>query len=591
MQGIEGQGSIQSTIPPAPAAVREGCVNLSNAQQVITQFGEKVSDSPSSLRHKTITTTPSKLDACDIFEKIRESICLISGKYKQGTGFLCNGLVISSFHVLEEEIRKQITFEKKTNLQMVMVSYYATTETIRVRSPGGNYPVLFSIPIEEDYESRGVGTAAINYLPNLTEVKEPLAEQRSPQQCIDNYFEKCRKLDIIALENRSIPAVDHPIEIIDNAFDLREGMKVYFGGFPLSQNSITFGRGIISSIKKDLETDIQYFTIDGTSVAGNSGSPVFIQDQGKIYLIGIVVSQIANWGTDLTSGFSLMRTFETLNRLQRGESLTLQKPHGQASDTTYLNELFFKSIVALKDNISTGIGKVIDIRCLAKLRNAEFSQANLRERSKEGEIPITRSQKPIVTIEIKNHDTLKTLGLTRLEATEIRISTDDRDVKICFKERGKTEENLRYRISPSPHCPETNQAYQNGEEDFYQAALDGWTKLFEATKPIPPSFTFKFHNHDFQTIRVTINGDLLTPEQSPLDLAVEEFDALELNPDTVENILGFLEEQLAAKGYYCSSDPSAEWEKWEKKGHAPITLSKFFSDKEDVSWILPEIYK
>ncbi len=301
---IEFAGGNQNIDHVFPAPIPQN-TNLSDAQKAISQFGKEVLQSSKNIQQKKFELVPNKLDTSEIFEIIRKNICLISGGCTRGTGVLHDGLIITSFHVIEKEIRQGITFETNEN-GLVEIEYKATTEKIHAEFQKKIHDVYFRIPTYE-YDTMPLKTADVNYLPNVSE--ETQEGQNVVRQCIDNYFEKCRKLDLIALQAPTIQNVNNNFKIIDDSFILREGMKVYFGGYPFSQNSITFGKGLISSIEKDSETGVQHFIIDGTSVAGNSGSPVFIQYQGNVYLVGIVVAQIANWGKDLNKTFAWMKYF------------------------------------------------------------------------------------------------------------------------------------------------------------------------------------------------------------------------------------------------------------------------------------------
>ncbi len=127
-----------------------------------------------------------------------------------------------------------------------------------------------------------------------------------------------------------------PAEIVP-----REGMKVYFAGFPLCQRKLTFHRGYISSVSTD--GGISSFTIDGTVVHGHSGGPVAIQKNGKLYVLGIIVSQITD--------------SDEMSEFLKKQSKEIQQ--------------LFHDITA---NRSTGIGKAIDVRhCYEMLELKEES--------------------------------------------------------------------------------------------------------------------------------------------------------------------------------------------------------------------------
>ncbi|NNM43711.1 MAG: hypothetical protein HKM07_05155 [Chlamydiae bacterium] len=466
------------------------------ALQRISDFGETVQTRSADLKQKAVEAAPTKLDTSEVFDIIRKGICVISGERTKGTGFLYGGVWITSFHVIEGEIRREMTLQAGK-----MVEYRATTEKVRVEFQGKLHEVYFPVPTY-DYNTAPFKRIDISYLPNASE--EYLNARNGAREAIDNYFEKCRKLDMITLQ---VPTIDleDSFEIIDDSFVIKEGMKVYFGGYPFSQSSVTFGKGSISSIERDPVFGVQHFIIEGTSVAGNSGSPVFIQFKGKVYLVGMVVAQVANWGADLNETFSWMDTFKSLNRLQ-GNSLALHGANGKEA-TFHFDELVFQSLLGLKSNISTGIGKVIDIRCLAKLRNAEIPEKDVHERSKEGEIPITTSQKPIKRVVIKNTEILNPIGMRAINGKEIRRDAKERDIDISFTYKDGRSMNARYEISPSPHEDETDKKYKNDEGALYQAALDTWARQFNPEEPFPGQFTFKAYGHEFKATQESLSTE------------------------------------------------------------------------------------
>lgn len=66
----------------------------------------------------------------------------------------------------------------------------------------------------------------------------------------------------------------------------RPGDDVYFAGFLAGQNKPVIHKGTISS------RDEKTFTIDGTVIRGNSGSPVVLIQEGRLTLVGTLASQI-----------------------------------------------------------------------------------------------------------------------------------------------------------------------------------------------------------------------------------------------------------------------------------------------------------
>lgn len=351
------------------------------ALQRIFDFGETVQTKGSALTQKAVEAAPTKLDTAEVFEIIKKGICLISTLYTRGTGFLLGNLFITTFHTVEEGIHPSISIGYGGK----MIGYHASTENIQATFQNDAVELLFPIPVGN--ENIHVSEAEVHCLNN---VEDDLDYELEEGYYIDNYFEKCRKLDIIALQPK-VSIQESAFQTISDDFVLKEGMKVYFGGYPLSQSSITFGKGFISSIEIDSESGVRHFTIDGTSAAGNSGSPIFIQYEGNVYLIGVIVAQIASWSSDLNETFSRMEMNKLVGGL-KGNSMSINHPDG-SSEPFHLNELFFKSLLGLKDNVSTGIGKAVDIRCLRKIFDSDVSYASLQERSKEGELPVMKGER------------------------------------------------------------------------------------------------------------------------------------------------------------------------------------------------------
>ena len=122
------------------------------------------------------------------------------------------------------------------------------------------------------------------------------------------------------------------------------GDKVYFGGYPLTQQEYTFSIGMISSIT--FTEDRKCFVIEAPVAPGNSGSPVFIQRNGKIYWIGIINSEVAHVSEEI------LETREKLTAIEKG-GITMAGLDILIS----LKEI----ISTLLNNLSTGKGKAFEI--------------------------------------------------------------------------------------------------------------------------------------------------------------------------------------------------------------------------------------
>ena len=171
----------------------------------------------------------TKLSTPEVFDRIREITCRVLSSLGESTGCLLAGGVVLTVH--------------------------------------HNVPT-------EDLDFITIVRGDVDYFPSAS---DDLNEHNT--KALDLYSLQTRISDYSAITNFS--------------GELREGMSVYFSGYPLGQESMTFHKGTISSTT--LLTDgVQSFTIDGTVVPGCSGGPVVVQDEGNVYLIGVITSEIAD---------------------------------------------------------------------------------------------------------------------------------------------------------------------------------------------------------------------------------------------------------------------------------------------------------
>jgi S1-C subfamily serine protease len=138
-----------------------------------------------------------------------------------------------------------------------------------------------------------------------------------------------------------------------------EGERVYFGGFPLTQNNLTSHTGLISSLR-EAPTNLgvktqQVIDIDATVVGGNSGGPLVIKSAEDYAVIGIISQQVA-----LIS--------EAFGQLERFLSVQMTNPSagGVFIGGVNPNAALFETIKVIKSNLSTGIGTAIAIDYLKK---------------------------------------------------------------------------------------------------------------------------------------------------------------------------------------------------------------------------------
>ncbi len=208
-----------------------------------------------SLTPQTSGGTPSytKLTKVEVFAELKKNICSVTIDGTKSSGFfLSNDVAISTFHSATGMFMHHHTNGKVS----------VDNEAISVR-----------------YD--GEGSAGSVYYAD----HEP-----------KDMLEKSMQLDLLGIkvENTKDKKV---FPLID--FELKEGMTVYYGGFPLSQNVVTLHKGTISSIDSTKD-GVNYFTVDGTVVPGNSGGPVLVQKDYELYLAGVMVAEVA----DLRPGVS-----------------------------------------------------------------------------------------------------------------------------------------------------------------------------------------------------------------------------------------------------------------------------------------------
>ena len=177
----------------------------------------------------------------EIYQKVKKSICKlncrIADKEYEGTGFFYFNskgriFLISNHHVLPIEGNKDANIcvnKDETNEQ------WLTTEEYKI--------VSFSITENWDW-------ILIEILTCHKEIKNNFESVEF------NRIEDCEVTD-----------------------------QVWFGGYPLDHNNLTFHKGNISSIFNDQNNEVKNIQIDGSINSGNSGGPLFDSD-GKV--IGII---------------------------------------------------------------------------------------------------------------------------------------------------------------------------------------------------------------------------------------------------------------------------------------------------------------
>jgi len=132
------------------------------------------------------------------------------------------------------------------------------------------------------------------------------------------------------------------------------GEKVYFGGYPLTQQVYTFSTGIISAV-----TFSGYricFVIEAPIAPGNSGSPVFIQRNGQIYFIGIINSEVAHVSEKM---LDIQERLKNQPEIMQAGSISLIETMRELTETLLVN-------------LSTGKGKAFQVPSITNLVDPNF---------------------------------------------------------------------------------------------------------------------------------------------------------------------------------------------------------------------------
>lgn len=181
----------------------------------------------------------------------------------------------------------------------------------------------------------------INGIENFT--AEILNDKQSPNPILHDYA-------ILKI----IPINKLPFFKLGENSSIEEGERIYFGGFPLTQNRLTSHTGLISCIR-EAPTNLGIKTqkvidIDATVVGGNSGGPLIIKQSKEYKVIGIISQQVAI----ITEAF---------NQLEQLLNVQMTNPNAGGVFIRGINPnaALFETIKVIKLNLSTGIGTAISI--------------------------------------------------------------------------------------------------------------------------------------------------------------------------------------------------------------------------------------
>lgn len=180
--------------------------------------------------------------------------------------------------------------------------------------------------------------------------------------------------------------------------EIELGAEVYFGGYPLQEIDATIHRGTISAVGDGT------FSIDGTVVGGHSGGPVCAKNaDGRLVLIGILKSQAISVSPEYLELFRKVEllklagakdTFSVSSILTFTDSQTNQSFSERITLGNF--ETLYHTLVTVRSNISTGIGKAINIKFAYRdLTGAspEFDRPSVDATNYLSELPVGRKKR------------------------------------------------------------------------------------------------------------------------------------------------------------------------------------------------------
>jgi len=171
-------------------------------------FLEEREEKSSSLYRRDVEP---KLSNSHVFDKIRPLVCSINSSKGESSGFFINhrGTLLTVAHnIPEENANERVQF---------------TTDYVQI-----------------DYGIQGN--------PYFSQPSDGIVQGHA------------KVLDLYSMESKIQLPESSIIPVLPEDMQLQEGMKVYFAGYPLGQDTVTFHKGTISSIIED--QGIKRFTID-----------------------------------------------------------------------------------------------------------------------------------------------------------------------------------------------------------------------------------------------------------------------------------------------------------------------------------------
>ena len=306
---------------------------------------------------------------------------------------------------------------------------------------------------------------------------------------IDYNPENAKATDLFAF---AIDNVRQVLPRLPNHVKLYEGMNVYFAGFPLGNDKITFHQGSISSLSND--QGIEEFTIDGTVVPGNSGGPVVAIHEDQLYLIGVITAEVSDFSPEDLKTIQIMKQLKLIHDDKKstvstdsmvinsvmglGVPIEFETSEGKQKEMIYDKQVMDLIFDLIQKNLSTGIGRAVDIREYEKL----ISETPVKKTTGPYYFP-TKGKKPIMGSMIMK-ETQKEI----LKYMEIRygVGKGPRGIKIVMSDKSGVYE---YKFLENPHTVPGN--YNKNQKELYDFAAKFVASEYIKSSTIPPKFSFK----------------------------------------------------------------------------------------------------
>ncbi len=379
------------------------------------------SDTPSDSSIKRARTTSKILTDSEVNEKIQSKFCKVISEYGEGTGYIFDdekGMVLSSFHLVGAVKTLQLQYDNNPDLIKICGLLYLngymerdfrlTTQALQVTSEQN---INLELKSEKSISSVVNGSSQSDITLKPDEIKDIVTKYNIKHQLFNlftegNYkkqvgllsktveiqydgerlqgeinlpilSEKILKnyayfdavpIKITFFEDGSSFSSKHKIINTGEKIDplpqtespLKIGEKIYFGGYPLTQKEYTFSTGMISAFTySEKRTSI---VIEAPIAPGNSGSPVFLQRNGKVYSIGIITSEVAHVSEKI---------LDFKKNLQANRTEIIIEGQTRAADFGLMGSIR-ETIETLLNNLSTGKGKATEIRNIETLYNENF---------------------------------------------------------------------------------------------------------------------------------------------------------------------------------------------------------------------------